>query len=213
VGEVGLIFDQIPHAVERDFYLKKLAGLLEVQQSVILQDVLKFNRPKTSSRAAEETESDSFTFKLDRREKLERYLLFLLFEGDDLPAKLADLAEFPFATGSYNQLVTHFLGKIDQQADKKPALKSLVAGLAEDLKQSLLDAIYTPEFLSLKETITPAKEWHQTLAAFKREAAKAQVRTLQEEISQLENQKLTEGQEKQLAAKLRQVVKLQNYLR
>jgi hypothetical protein len=102
---------------------------------------------------------------------------------------------------------------VDPKTNDQPELKSLIAGLAEDLKQSLFDAIYTPELLALKETIDPVKEWRQTLAAFKREAAKVQVQTLQDEISKLEDQELSETQEKQLVDRLRQVVKLQNYLR
>jgi DNA primase len=215
VKAVGQLFDQIPHAVERDFYLKKLAKVLEVSQSVILQDVRRFRSDSTGRRPtqAEESETQAIV-PSSRREKLEHYLLFLLFEGDDFAPKLADLMEFPFAASGFNQLVAHFAQKTKDKTDQSPDLKSLVAGLGEDLKQSLFDAIYTPEFLELKETIDVQKEWRQTFRAFRQEASKEKIKLLQEKISKLENQaERSAEQEQKLAGHLREVVKLQNLLR
>jgi len=216
VKEIGLIFDQIPHAVERDFYLKKLAKILQVPISVILQDARKFGSKWATGRADRKTDEkplDNQVEPSNRRKKLENYLLFLLFEGDDFDQKVASLQEFSFQTSGFNQLLVHFVQKT-VKSGSLPDLKSLVAGLAEDLKQTLFDAIYTPEFLQLKETIKPEKEWQQTLTAFKREVIQEQIKDLQEQISTLEGQeKLSLAEEERLAKYLRQVVKLQNQQR
>ncbi|MFH2118463.1 MAG: DNA primase [Candidatus Paceibacterota bacterium] len=215
VKEIGLIFDQIPHAVERDFYLKKLAKILQVQVSVILQDARRFGSKWATGRADRKTDEKT-PEKVEltgRREKLENYLLFLLFEGEGFSQKLVSLQEFSFATSGFDKLLSQFVKKAGD-ATTPPDLKSLAAGLAEDLKQTLFDAIYTPEFLELKETIKPEKEWQQTLAAFKREVSQEQIKNLQEQISELEGQeKLSSTEEEQLATYLRQVVKLQNQQR
>ena len=211
-----MIFDQIPHAVERDFYLKKLAKILQVPISVILQDARKFGSKWATGRADRKTDEkplDNQVEPSNRRKKLENYLLFLLFEGDDFDQKVASLQEFSFQTSGFNQLLVHFAQKTVKPGSS-PDLKSLVAGLAEDLKQTLFDAIYTPEFLQLKETIKPEKEWQQTLTAFKREVIQEQIKDLQEQISTLEGQeKLSLAEEERLAKYLRQVVKLQNQQR
>jgi DNA primase len=215
VKEVGLVFGQIPHAVERDFYVKKLAKKLQVQSGVILQDIQRLQRTtgqqSRSRRNDNKDEDQQEKITLPRREKLERYALFLLLENEDFSKNLEQLQQINLQASGFAKIIDHFAGK---KLPGKPNIKSLSAGLGEDLKDSLFTVLHAPDLLNLKETINPDKEWQQTIKALKKDSTRVDINELQQQIAKLEKKsKRTKAEEQQLAKLLRQVVKLQQQLR
>jgi len=92
-------------------------------------------------------------------------------------------------------------------------LRILTAGLGEDLKQILFDAVYAPQFQNMQMTFQPEKEWSQTLSALKKEIAREKIEVLQAAIASLEQKaKRTEKEETALSGLLRKVVELQRQL-
>lgn len=213
VKEIGPVFAKIPHAVEQDFYLKKLAEKLQVPLEVVQQDVRRLGGKALLAGAKDRSVEPApvATPSPSRRAKLEQYLFFLLLESADFSAKLKTLDRALFTTGSLRAIIDHF-GK--QAPSGKPDLKRLTAGLGEDLKQVLFDIMYAPEFMDLKASIDPAVEWPKTLRALEKELAREQVQELQQKLAVLEQKSTrTPAEEKQQAVYLRQVVELQRQLR
>ncbi|KKU18487.1 MAG: primase protein [Candidatus Pacebacteria bacterium GW2011_GWB1_47_8] len=209
VKAVGPIFGQIPHAVERDFYLKKLAETLAVSLDVLMQDVERISRGAAANRPAAET-APAEEISGGRREKLEKYALFLLFSVKEFAQKLAVLQEIPLKSTGFLQILEAFAAKKPQD---KADLRILTAGLGEDLKQILFDAVYAPQFQNMQKTFQPEKEWSQTLSALKKEIAREKIEVLQAAIASLEQKaKRTEKEETALSGLLRKVVELQRQL-
>jgi DNA primase len=211
VKEVGPILGQIPHAVERDFYLKKLAEALSVSQDLVQQDIARAtSRLSRGTRSAVTASESPAPNEPSRRERLEKYALFLLFEDKGFSQRLAEFQAIPLMSAGLPQMLSSFAekGQLDQ-----PDLRTIAAGLGEDLKQMLFDIVYAPEFLALQKTIVPEKEWQQTLLALKQASIKEETQVLQEQIALLEKKnERTEAEEKELAEFLRQVVQLQRRL-
>lgn len=212
IKEVGPVFANIPHAVERDFYVKKLAEKLKVQTEVVEQDLRRLaggaGLSRTSNRPAAPAASVSFP---SRRAKLEQYAFFLLLEGKNFADKLAQLTSLQFSNPSLARISEHFAKK---NVTGTPDIKHLSAGLGEDLKKTLFDVLYAPEFLKLKNSIKPEKEWSQTLAALQKEYAREEITLLQEKITTLdEKAERTPEEEKEYTRLLRQVAEFQRRLR
>ena len=213
IKEVGPVLASIPHAVERDFYVKKLAEKLQVQTGMVLQDIRRVTQPKTTQRTKQPAreESEEVTKTSSRKSKLERYALFLLLQLPEFSQRLAELEEISLETSGFEQLLKHFSQK---KITGKPDIRSLAAGLAEDLKDLLFEVMYDQDLLELKDTIKPEKEWQQTLTSLKKESIREKISQLQQEIAQLEKKaELTDEEDKQLAQLLRQVVELQHRLK
>lgn len=210
VKDIGQIFNNIPHAVERDFYLKKLAETLNVKPEVVMQDIQRLDY-RTNKKVAKKTAQPEQPTVSSHREKLERYALFLLLEIKEFSQHLAELTEIKFETNGLVQILKHFAGK---QITGKPEVKTLSAGLAEDLKDLLFEVTQAPDLVALKANIDLDKEWQQTLTALKKEAAHQSLKELQTKIIKLEEKnELTETEEQELTGLLRAVADLQRQLK
>jgi DNA primase len=212
IKEVGPVFAKIPHAVERDFYVKKLAEKLKVQTEVVEQDLRRLaGGAKLSRASAKPTSSPAPTAVPSRRTKLEQYAFFLLLEGKDFAGKLVELSSLQFFNPSLARISEHFAKK---KTAGTPDIKQLSDGLGEDLKQTLFDVMYAPEFLKLKNTIVPEKEWTQTIKALQKELAREEIALLQDRITVLdEKTNRTSEEETEHAQLLRQVDDFKRRLR
>lgn len=210
VKAVGPVISQIPHAVERDFYIKKLAAALEVQPDLVLQDLSRLRGGGSVSSQDKKVEQEASQTD-SRREKLEKYALFLLFELKDLAKHLSELEQIVFKTPGLETLVKNLVKKTAQGTTD---LRALSAGLGEDLKQLMFDIVYSPEFASLKKTIQEEKEWSRTLRDLQQENRRGEIQLLQEKIAGLERKtNRTTEEETALNEALRQVVVLQQQTR
>jgi DNA primase len=209
IKEVGPVFAQISHAVEKDFYIKKLAETLKVKTEVIKQDFQKIQQdlPLTSEKSAKPTESK----KTDRQESIERYILFLLFEATDFAVLVKDLKDLIWKTPGITEIIEYFLTiKTTGKAD----LKKVSFGLAEDLKQLIFDIIYDPQFASLKENLDFEVEWPKTLTLLKQSQARTAIKVLQNKIQELDRKsEKTEQEETEFNEILRKIAHYQQVLR
>ncbi|MBT4123814.1 MAG: DNA primase [Candidatus Pacebacteria bacterium] len=214
--DLGAIFGGIVHAVERDYYVQKLAETLRVKKEVIMQDINRIKdgvvvkKPKKKKKE-EEKEEKELAPALTRQQSFERYCVFLIFETNKFQDKLEEFKEINFQTPGLTELVTYFLksktkGKVD--------LKKITYGLAEDLKELVFDIVYAPEFVNLKDQIDSEKEWKNTFSSLKKESARSSIKILQEQIQELDKKSpKTEKEEAKLADLLRKVAQFQRSLR
>jgi len=209
IKEVGPVFAQISHAVEKDFYIKKLAETLKVKTEVIKQDFQKIQQdlPLTSEKSV----TLPLIKKTDRQESIERYILFLLFETTSFTDLVRDLKDLNWKTPGITEIIEYFLtiktiGKVD--------LKKIAGGLAEDLKQLLFDIIYDPQFASLKENLDFELEWTKTLVLLKQAQARTSIKVLQDKIQELDRKaEKTEQEEAEFNEILRKIAHYQQVLR
>lgn len=222
VVELAPILGHIPHAVEQDFYLQKLAKALNIQKSLVKQDIMKFkdnglvgrttnNQTKTSDQQRE-TGNKDVKKEPDKLEKLEKYLVFLAFEGrNQVGQKLKQMFTQDLVAVGLKQALEFVSDKIAKQSDKnKVDLKIVTAGLAEDLKALLFDILYDPNYNTVKDLPKLDEEWQKTWQVYVREQQKKKITKLTKEMEKLDSKlKKTATEEKRMAELLREVVQLQ----
>lgn len=209
IKEVGPVFAQITHAVEKDFYINKLANTLKVKPEVIKQDLQSIhdNLPVPSLAEPKKVTKEQ----VDRQQSLEKYLLFLLFESAQFEQHLAELKDLDWKTPGLTEIISHLSAL---KITSKPVIKKVVTGLAEDLKQLIFDIIYDPQFSSLKENLNFAEEWSRSLVTLKKEQARTAIKNLQERLQELDRKaEKTETEETEFNDLLRQIAYYQQILR
>ncbi|MFZ5437956.1 MAG: DNA primase [Patescibacteria group bacterium] len=209
IKEVGPVFAEITHAVEKDFYIKKLAETLKVKSELIKQDLqkIKQNLPLESAREPISTQRNLPS----RRQSLERYLIFLLFESNKFSEKIKLINDFAWQTPGLFELIKHFSSA---EFKNKLDLKKATQGLAEDLKQLVFDVVYDPKFISLKEQIDFEVEWLNTWLILRNESARASIKLLQAEIKELDRKaEKTEQEELEFNNLLKKIAHYQQILR
>jgi len=181
INELASIFKQISHAVERDFYIKKLARKLEVRESLVREDVERFGKFPLRQGSARQTEKLARGQKLamGRREKLERYLLFLIANsGQDINSdKLDDLE---FETAELKQIFV----EIKKLEFKK--ITQVAKQLPEDLQQVLFDIIYDPQLLRSLDEIDIVKELKNVIGQLRKMAITDEIKIITKKLEQLE---------------------------
>lgn len=209
VKEIGPVFVGIAHAVERDFYVKKLADILKVKKEIIKQDLDKIKQKQPLEIKKKETKKEKK--KVSRQASLEKYIVFLLFEMSKFGERVKELEDIEWEVPGLTEVFKAF-GGLDVKG--KPNLKQISQGLAEDLKQLLFDIVYSPDFAPLKEKPTEEKEWKKTLATLKKESARAAIKSLQNQIKEIDQKSSnTEEEDKKLNELLRKVAHFQKILR
>lgn len=209
IKEVGPVFASIAHAVEKDFYIKKLAETLKVKQDVVKQDLqkIKQNLPLEEEKPVVKADEK----KQSRQESLERYLIFLLFSSNNFSDKLKLIDDFEWQTPGLTELIHHF-SKLELKL--KVDLKKISNGLAEDLKQLVFDIVYDPEFTSLNEQINFEDEWLKIFPLLKKEGARTAIKLLQARIKELDRKsEKTPQEEDEFNKLLRKIAHHQQLLR
>jgi DNA primase len=209
IKEIGPVFASITHAVERDFYVQKLADILKVKKSIVNQDLdkAKRNLPVKDNKKEEPEEKK----KLSRQESFEKYILFLLFESTEFSKKIDSLKDIPWQTPGLSEIIKHFSKlKISGKAN----LKKISHGLAEDLKQLVFDIVYAPDMINLKDQIKIDEEWELIFLKLKQESARNSINLIQKQIKDLDSKsEKTEEEEKSLNNLIREVAHFQKILR
>jgi DNA primase len=175
VDQLAPIFYQISHAVEREFYVRKLAEVLQVKDSVLQQDIQRFgnvtkdlgrrrgasdDKKKDAGKNAEAKEDVS------RRQRQEQYLAFLFFQASasELPDLLRKVVEFEWSIPGVKQLVAA-VAKFTSQWPW--VLGDFARTVADDLQQRIFEITADEEFLIILTNLDRekdfAKEWQKTL--------------------------------------------------
>ena len=162
IDELAPFLGNISHAVESEFYVDKLAAILQVNKQVVKSDLQKFRNIKKHGVPVRKIEKEKVDKPkaLTRKTRLENYAVFLLFH---LPSeKVHDHAEqlkhVHFARAGLKQIIEHVLkwsGTFE--------LQKFSSSLADDLQQILLDATLDKEALDLLPELNIEKEWQKVV--------------------------------------------------
>ena len=213
INELADIFKGIPHAVEKDYYLDKLAQALSVSKNLVIKDIEQFgHKPKPQPRPVPQSATASLPVKLNRRARLERYLWFLVFQGDEnlVAAQLYHLEGIEFQTVGLNQIRDYIF------KSGEFSFADLSLSLSEDLQRILFDILYDQKALELIRELKLKAELTTALEALKQEISKDQVKQLTAELRLLE--KATAGepsaqQEDKQAELLAKIAKLKRQIK
>ena len=200
VKELAEIISSITHEVEKDYYLKELAKILGVKQSVAAQDIKQITaRKKSKVKSRKKTEVKAAPVKLTRRQKLEKYLWFLLLrsEAEEIRKKTAQLEQVVFTKKRYQLL-------LEKLIDFKPvySLEAFSKFLPEDLQQVVLDLYLQPQYAATADEVDLEKEWQPVFDDLKRLSIKDQVTEITKELNQLDNKAKKTKEEEQLQSDL-----------
>ncbi|NCQ65860.1 MAG: DNA primase [Candidatus Pacebacteria bacterium CG_4_10_14_3_um_filter_34_15] len=212
--ELSPLFAQIEHAVELEHYVKLLAGELGVKPESVKEDVDNYKNKESFGNSANkksEKEKENLDDKpptVDHREKLEKYILFLLFHSDKtkILGKVENLTDVSFQLSGAN-FVLKELAKYSGIFD----LKSFAAKLPEDIQEKLFD-IYSDQIL-LKDldSLDMDKEWLTLVKKLKTLIIKDEVSRITQELSELDEKlEKTEEEVERQNVLLKRIVKLRN---
>ncbi len=205
VDDLAPVLNQIQHQVEKDFYVKKLAETINVNSAVLVEDIRRFGQVGSSQRRRKPTEEKKQ--KMNPRENLGRYLLFLLFQADPaiIKSKAKELKEIDLQILGSNQILDKLI-----QFDQDFTLKEFADTLAEDLKASLFDWIQQPEFVDLLPQITWQEEWPKMIEHYQQKVTSQEITEINQQIEALEQKTdLSEEEQNKLQRLLRKIVELQ----
>lgn len=207
MAELVPVLSQIKHAVELEHYQKVLAEKLGVSISSVASDLQKFKQGKKFGKTAKKDEEEDKKEKKSetRREKLEKYVWFLLLHSNDdqLKKRAEQLQSLSLATPGATDIIETIL-----ETDA-PSLHAVSSKLPDDLQQTIFQLYSQDLLLSDLEKIDISKEWQQALAQLKQLASHArrvEITTELEKLDELED-KTPEQQEKQEKL-LRELVQL-----
>ncbi len=215
VKDLATVINDISHEVEKDYYLKELAKLLGVKQSVVAQDIkqivarksTKFSKKKRTSKS-DEVES---TPVLTRQQNLEKYAWFLLLRSqpDKIKKRATQLSEIIFQNKTHQLL----LKKVH---DFQPtySLESFGKFLPEDLQQLVFDLYLQPKYARNIEEVDLDKEWQKVFTDLKRLSIQGQVSQITQELDKLDaKQTKTDEEEKKQVELLEKIVVLGSKLK
>lgn len=206
IDELAPVLASITHAVEQDFYIKKVAKLLHVSPDILIKDIQRFSSGKKSrvstprKTTAENTQNEGAVGSLvltkkkqkkSRRSRLEEYSLFLHLRMDEarvgaehLPswqARTVELQKLPWTSTGYTEIMAA-LGKLSSVGE----LPGLSKALAGDLYDSVSEVYLHTEFLPLFDKLQWQEEWQQTLAALTEFATSDTIDRLTAELETLD---------------------------
>ncbi len=214
IDELAPVLGGMSHAVEQDVYIKRLAAALEVREDLVRQDIERFKqgRPRGGMAPKKTPDSPTPVVTLDRRSKLERYLLFLLFQTDDdrVQLKVQQLKPLHFQYQGLQPLVNHLL-----QAKAPIDIRAATQQLPADLQELVFELSADPEFVQTLDTHQDKAddEWQKTLTDVFQEQVRGEISHINQELAQLDQQTaLTPENEARQAELLGQIVTLRNQL-
>ncbi len=212
--ELAAVIDEIDHEVEKDYYVKELAKLLGVKQSVVVQDIKQIVARKStrfSKKRASKSEETESTPVLTRYQKLEKYAWFLLLRSqpDKVKKRATELSTVIFE----NKIQQLLIKKV---SDFQPtySLESFSKFLPEDLQQLVFDLYLQPQYARNVEEIDLDKEWQKTFSTLRRLATKEQISKITTQLDKLDAKAQKTAQEEQQQLELlEQIVLLRSKLK
>jgi len=207
IDQLAPIFGNISHLVEQDFYIKKLAELLEVKENVVKADILKFkDKGRLVNAKDDQKEVKPNQTNKSQQQKLEELLVFLLlrFDNDQVVTKAQELAQLGVSNSGL-KVILEKLSKIKEKFD----LAKFSQSLPEDL-QSLLSEIYlTPEYVSALEEMKIEKEWQNSIKNLQELNITTKASEITKQLDMLDSKKEKTAEDEALQAELlRQIVLL-----
>jgi DNA primase len=210
IDELAPLLGQIEHAVELEFYIKKLSQVLDVSENIVRQDLEKF---KTARRrgvaqpvAKKKLEQPEKAAPTNRKTKLEDYVLFLLLNGpeEQVIARAEKLKHITFSRPGVKQIVAQL-----SQLTGEYKTSEFSKNLGEDLQQLLLELLLNPTYLKLLPDLDIEKEWNKSVTELIELDIGEEVQRIQTELDSLQQKaELSAEDEQKQAELLRRVVQL-----
>ncbi len=200
-------FQEIKNVVEYDFYLEKLASLLEVKINSLKTDLKRasMGHKIDQEKPIIDNQKKNSTSK---REKLETYLLNLTLhcEYKDLKTKIKSLVIFEWQKPEIKLIIDNLSNYLD--CHKEFVLKLFNQQLSEDLQVFLSLVLFDKKYLFIfdQEKFDLDKEWRQIYWELKRAILSLSVNLLKEKITLLDQKQNKDlKQEKELNVLLQQL--------
>lgn len=216
IQELAPSLAKITHEVEKDYYLKSLAKSLNVTSRVVEQDIkneaARQTRGRSRSRGEIDKNEKSEQTELSRRQRLEKYIWFLLthLEPEEVKPKAKLLAE---AYQFEDELLEALLARLNE-FEPKYTLEKFSQFLPSDLQDLLMELHLRQEHLASLEQLDLAKEWQQTLSQLKTLAIQEKIEKITQKLDRLDQKGTkTEAEEQLQADLLEEIVSLKTKLK
>ncbi len=183
------IFSQITHAVQFEHFTKLLAERLGVSLSSVQKDIKAHTTKRSSS--AHPPIKTAETHKISKRERLERYLLFLLFHStkETAAVHLNDLADLPLQTSGLGTALQAL------KASSEPPAQA-VKRLARDQQELLFELATHPELEEVVQQLDIASEWKTRLGELKKEVQSSRAKEIGARLEELDAKSTHSHEEK-----------------
>lgn len=178
VNQLAPIFREMSHAVEREYYVRRLAESLNVKESILQADLQKFSvvgrqfpaksqprkssphQQKTDANAQKNNEDEQPVPEHTRMIRFEEYIAFLFFhaEGSEVAELLPKVSEIKWSLTGMRQLIA---AVVTYTASKPWSLQDFSRTLPEDLQQQVFDWTTQEEFLNILTNMDRAKDFHK----------------------------------------------------
>ncbi len=207
INELAPVLDQVTHQVERDFYIRKLADQFQVSPSILESDIKRFGQNRDSNKDLQAEKTTAEIKVGDSLEKLEDYLLFLLFNSDneEVQARARQLKELEPQNPQAVQILTKLLN-----FEESYSLKKFAATLAEDLKAALMAWTNYPHFKESIDDLKIAEEWTKIVQKYHRKKVKQQIENLNQKLADFEKEESSPENTARMDELLEKIVELQN---
>lgn len=214
IDELAPIFGQISHAVELDFYMKKLATLLDVSESVVKSDIQRFKEIKKrgsfsgprEKKVITQNEENAGDPKSTKKSRLEEYVLFLLLnsKADEVARRAEKLKHMAFSKAGVKQIVQQIIA-LGTQYDTSTFSKQL----PDDLQEVLFDITVNSEYLPMLPKLDIEKEWKTAVEELITQDIAEETQLIQEELNTLDQKGTKTAQDEERSIELlKRVVQL-----
>ena len=207
--ELSPVFAQIEHAVELEHYVRLLAKELGVKEESVKEDVDSYKNKESFGKTSKKKESPVSDAKIiDPREKLEKYILFLLFHSDKVKIlrKAENLINTPFKLSGANFVIkelANYSGMFE--------LKLFASKLPEDIQEKLFDIYSDQVLLKGLDSLDIDKEWDLLVKKLKSMVVKEEVSQITKELGELDEKlEKTEAEVDRQNILLKRIVELRN---
>lgn len=214
IRELAPPFNAIPHAVEQDVYIKKLATLLNVKPALVMADIKtelarrQLGQPESDPRVAQPSSSSGGHTRLSR---LEEYVLFLLLHSSPSvwSSRVRSLADVSWTQPSHAALIEAL--KLQPQTT---SLEQLRLQLPEDAQAQLFELHTHPEYFPQLEQLDIETEWVVATTQVMQLGLRRQLAAVSSHLKRLDRvQELSSEQQAQQDSLLAQLSQLNQQLK
>ena len=180
--ELAPVLSGISHAVEQDFYIKRLAEALGVTKELILRDMKSFQE-KGSLAPVKPKETHPPEPMTTRKRTIEEYALFLLLRSDasQIPQRARDLKDIHLETPGADVLVE----RLSDQVQSK-TIQEIARSLPGDLQTLMFSLFAHDDYSAGADVLNISEEWQRTVKDLKRETIKQRIGNITRRLGELD---------------------------
>jgi DNA primase len=211
--EITPVLQSITHAVEQDFYIKKVAKVLGVRESVVREDLRRASNRKGKApvRKVQEETAQPVEKMTDKLSTIERQLLrVLLLQENKIPERLAAISWQQMTDGLFKSLIVQLADFVQKKSGQAGdfTLGSWPRSLAADHQQLILEILADPEWDDANADELE-KIWSQLKQRLVKEMTQQKINAITQELNELDSiEDKAPEQEKRQQELLQQVVQL-----